>query len=190
MLNTKYIIQPGQKQGEEPVAIVNPGALGNCWLVKGVVFVDGAVAEMKALDELNTKDTAVIDKMYQLEISNFTAPDSAAFIKQTVFDNDEVKYESNTRAPQLAVFSEIFYKDWNAYIDGKKVNVIKANYVLRALMLPAGKHTIQFKLEPAAYINGVKVSKFFIWLMIALLIGTIGWQIKKSLANKPVKTDA
>jgi len=188
MLNAKYIIQPGQKQGED-MAIPNPGVLGNCWLVNAVTYVDGPVAEMKALDYFNPKDTAIVDKVYQPKIGNFTAPDSAAYIKQTTFDNDEVKYESNTTAPQLAVFSEIFYKDWNAYIDGKKTDVIKANYVLRALMLPAGKHTIEFKLEPQAYINGVKVSKFFIWLMIAVLIGTIAWEVKKSLGNKPVKTD-
>lgn len=188
MLNTKYIIQPGQKQGEEMV-IPNPDALGNCWLVKAVTYVDGPVAEMKALNELNPRDTAIVDKIYQSEISNFSAPDSVSYIKQTAFDNDDVKYESSTTAPQLAVFSEIFYKDWNAYIDGKKTNIIKANYVLRALMLPAGKHTIEFKLEPQAYITGTKISKFFTWVMIALLIGTLGWKIKELLGNKTVKTD-
>jgi Bacterial membrane protein YfhO len=188
MLNAKYIIQPGQKAGEE-TAIPNPGALGNCWLVKGVTYVDGAVAEMKALTDFNPRDTAIVDKVYQSKIGNFTAPDSAAYIKQIAFDNDEVAYESNTAAPQLAVFSEVFYKDWNAYVDGKKVDIIKANYVLRALMLPAGKHNIVFKLEPSVYITGVNISIFFKWLLIALLIGTIAWEIKKSLGNKPVKTD-
>lgn len=188
MLNTKYIIQPGQKQGEE-VAIPNPGALGNCWLVKGVTYVNGAAAEMKALDNFNPKDTAVIDKMYQAKIVNFSTPDSTSYIKQTAFDNDAVQYESNTTAPQLAVFSEIFYKDWNAYIAGKKTDILKANYVLRALMLPAGKHSIEFKLEPQAYINGARISKFFIWFLIALLIGTIGWEIKKLTGKSTAKTD-
>ena len=189
MLNAKYIIQPGEKQGEAAMAIPNPGALGNCWLVKAVSYVDGAVAEMKALDNINPKDTAVIDKMYQNKIEKFAAPDSTSYIKQIAFDNDEVKYESNTTAPQLAVFSEIFYKDWNAYVDGKKTDIIKANYVLRAVMLPAGKHKIEFKLEPQAYIKGVKLTKFFVWLLIAILIGSIAWEIKKSLQKKTVKTD-
>ncbi len=189
MLNAKYIIQPGQKQGEAAMAIPNPGVLGNCWLVKGATYVDGAVAEMKALDNFEPRDTAVIDKMYQNKIGNFAAPDSTSYIKQTVFDNDEVKYESNTPVPQLAVFSEIFYKDWNAYVDGKKTDIIKANYVLRALMVPAGKHNIEFKLEPRAYINGVKLTKFFTWLLIAILLGTIAWEIKKASAKKPFNTD-
>ncbi|MBP6431837.1 MAG: YfhO family protein [Ferruginibacter sp.] len=189
MLNTKYIIQSGQKQGED-IAIPNPGALGNCWLVKGVNFVDGAVAEMKALDNFNPKDTAIIDKSYEAKISKFSGPDSTSYIKQIAFDNDVVQYESNTTAPQLAVFSEIYYKDWNAYIDGKKTDILKANYVLRALMLPAGKHSIEFKLEPQAYINGAKISKFFVWLLIALLIGTIGWEIRKRVrSSSTVKTD-
>jgi hypothetical protein len=187
MLNVKYIIQQGQKQ--ETDTIHNPGALGNCWLVKTVRYVDGPVAEMKALYDFDPKDTAIVDKAYQPKISSFTAPDSAAYIKQTAFDNDVVNYESNTAAPQLAVFSEMYYKDWNAYIDGKKTDVLKADYVLRALMLPAGKHNIEFKLEPQAYINGSKISKFFIWLMLAILAGTIAWQLKISLGNKPVKTD-
>lgn len=188
MLNTKYIIQPGQKQGEDMV-IQNPGALGNCWLVKGVTYVAGGVEEMKALDNFNAKDTAIVDKIYQPKIGSFTSPDTTSYIKQTAFDNDEVSYESNTSAPQLAVFSEIFYKDWNAYVDGKKTDIIKANYVLRALMIPAGKHQIVFKLEPSVYITGSKITTFFVWVMIALLIGTIGWQIKKSLGNKTVKAN-
>ncbi len=187
MLNVKYIIRQGQKQ--EADTAHNPGALGNCWLVKTVRFVDGPTAEMKALDSVDPKDTAIVDKEYQSKISSFTAPDSAAYIKQTAFDNDVVNYESNTSAPQLAVFSEIYYKDWNAYIDGKKTDVLKADYVLRALMLPAGKHNIEFKLEPAAYINGSKLSTFFVWVMLALLAGTVAWQVKRSLGNKPAKTD-
>ncbi|NOT90691.1 YfhO family protein [Ferruginibacter sp.] len=183
MLNAKYIIQPGQKQGEE-MAIPNPGALGNCWLVKGVTYVDNAVAEMKALNNFDPRDTAVIDKMYQSKIGNFAAPDSTSYIKQTAFDNDEVKYESNTTAQQLAVFSEVYYKDWNAYIDGKKVDVIKANYVLRALVVPAGKHNIEFKLEPNAYITGVKLYKIFNFLLLALLAFTIIWSAKKYFGNK------
>ena len=185
MLNAKYIIQPGQKQGEEMV-LPNSAALGNCWLVKAVTYVDGPVAEMKALNNFNPKDTAIADKIYQQKIGNFTAPDSTSYIKQTAFDNDVVKYESNTTAPQLAVFSEIYYKDWNAYIDGKKTDVLKANYVLRALLLPAGKHIIEFKLEPYAYITGSKINRFFIWLLLALLAATIIWEAKKSFANKAV----
>ena len=186
MLNAKYIIQPGQKQGEEMV-LPNSAALGNCWLVKAVTYVDGPVAEMKALNNFNPKDTAIADKIYQQKIGNFTAPDSTSYIKQTAFDNDVVKYESNTTAPQLAVFSEIYYKDWNAYIDGKKTDVLKANYVLRALLLPAGKHIIEFKLEPYAYITGSKINRFFIWLLLALLAATIIWEAKKYFSSKAVK---
>jgi Bacterial membrane protein YfhO len=186
MLNAKYIIQPGQKQGEE-IAIPNPGALGNCWLVKGVTYVDGAAAEMKALDNFNPKDTAIADKIYQSKIGNFSAPDSTSYINQTTFDNDAVQYESNSSTSQLAVFSEIYYKDWNAYIDGKKTDVLKVNYVLRALALPAGKHSIQFKLEPNAYITGLKINKFFIWLLLALIAGTIIWEAKKRFGNNAAK---
>jgi uncharacterized membrane protein YfhO len=135
---------------------------------------------MKALTNFDPKDTAIVDKMYQSKIGSFTAPDSTSYIKQTAFDNDEVKYESNTTAPQLAVFSEVYYKDWNAYIDGKKVDVLKVNYVLRALILPAGKHNIEFKLEPTAYFTGVKLNWFFNLLLLILLSVTIIWNVKKN----------
>ena len=126
-------------------------------------------------------------KFIKAKIGNFSAPDSTSYIKQTAFDNDAVQYESNSSTSQLAVFSEIYYKDWNAYIDGKKTDVLKVNYVLRALVLPAGKHSILFKLEPNAYITGLKINKFFIWLLLALIAGTIIWEAKKRFGNNAAK---
>jgi hypothetical protein len=169
MLNTKYIIQPNQK-GDNTIAQVNMQALGNCWFVKGVKFVNGPVEEMKALDNFNPKDTAVIDETYKNIISGYGPADSTASIKQTTFENMAIKYESNSNAAQVAVFSEIFYKDWNAYIDGKLTPVAKANYVLRALLVPAGKHSIDFKFEPKVYKTSYTISLVATWLLVILLI--------------------
>ncbi|MBC7625785.1 YfhO family protein [Ferruginibacter sp.] len=169
MLNTKYIIQPNQK-GDNTIAQVNMQALGNCWFVKGVKFVNGPVEEMKALDNFNPKDTAVIDETYKNIISGYGPADSTASIKQTAFENMAIKYESNSNAAQVAVFSEIFYKDWNAYIDGKLTPVAKANYVLRALLVPAGKHSIDFKFEPKVYKTSYTISLVATWLLVILLI--------------------
>ena len=169
MLNAKYIIQKTQ-DGKSTVAIPNSGALGNCWFVKNVKYVDGPVNEMKALNNLNTKDTAIIDQSFKSTIGNITTPDSAATIKQTAFDNMTIKYESNSTTTSLAVFSEIFYKDWIATIDGKQVATAKANYVLRALAIPAGKHTIEFKYVNKVYDISYTVSLISMWLLMALLI--------------------
>ncbi|MEO7309159.1 MAG: YfhO family protein [Chitinophagaceae bacterium] len=176
MLNAKYIIQDNP-QTKQPMVFPNPAALGNCWLVKGVSFVNGAVAEMRALDAFNPKDTAIVDNKYKADLTGMMPTDSASSIKQTVFDNDAIKYESNTTSAQLAIFSEIFYKDWFAYIDGKPAKVVKANYVLRGLLVPAGKHTIDFKFEPAAYKTGYAISAIASWLIVALLLGFVVWGV-------------
>ena len=169
MLNAKYIIQQNQK-GDNTTTQINMQALGNCWFVKGVKFVNGPVEEMKALDNFDPKDTAIIDNSFKNIVTGFTPADSAASIQQTAFDNMAIKYESRSSAANLAVFSEIYYKDWNAYIDGKEAPIAKANYVLRALLVPAGKHTIEFKFEPKVYKISYNISMFSTWLLVAILI--------------------
>jgi hypothetical protein len=169
MLNAKYIIQQNQ-QGNNTTVFPNMGALGNCWFVKGVKFVNGPVEEMRALDNFNPKDTAVIDNSYKNIVNGFVPADSNSTIKQTAFDNMDIKYESNSSTANLAVFSEIFYKDWNAYIDGKQAPVAKANYVLRALLIPSGKHTIEFKFEPKVYKISYNISLIATWLLVVILI--------------------
>lgn len=169
MLNTKYIIQltPDRKDKR---AYPNENALGNCWFVKGVKFVNGPVEEMKALYNFNPKDTAIVDNSFKNMVAGFVAPDSSAYIKQTSFDNVAIKYESNSRSANLAVFSEVYYRDWKAYIDGKETPIAKANYVLRALVVPAGKHTIEFKFEPKVFSTSYTISKYANWLLFVLLI--------------------
>lgn len=167
MLNAKYIIQ---RQGNDPIAMLNPGALGNAWFVKEVKFVNGPVEEMKALDSLNPAETAVVDASFKPNLGAFSAPDSSSFIKLTKFDNDVMTYQSSANASQLAVFSEVYYKDWNAYIDGKPAPHVKANYVLRAMIIPAGKHEIVFKFEPTVFYTGKTISTVSSWLVAALLV--------------------
>ncbi len=176
MLNTKYFIQ---QQGENKVASLNPSALGNCWFVNGVKFAKGPVQEMKALSALNPSDSAVVDESFKAKINTFSPKDSAASIKMTTFDNDAITYESNSTAAHLAVFSEIYYKDWKAYIDSKPADYVKANYVLRAMVIPAGKHKIDFKFEPAVFYTGRNISNIATWLMMLILLGAIFMEIKK-----------
>jgi len=183
MLNTKYFIQ---QQGNEKVASLNPSAMGNCWLVNGVKYVNGPVAEMKALSTLNPSDTAVVDESFKSKITAFAAKDSLSFIKMTTFDNDAISYESNCSGSKMAVFSEIYYKDWKAYIDGQPADFVKANYVLRAMVVPAGKHKIDFKFEPKVFYTGRNISNIATWLMMLILLGAIFMEYKKQQAQKTV----
>jgi hypothetical protein len=183
MLNAKYIIQKTQ-DGKSTIAIPNPSALGNCWFVKGVRFVNGPVEEMKALNNLNPLDSAIVDESFKNIVTGFSAADSASTIKQIAFDNMDIKYESNSNAPNLAVFSEIFYKDWIATIDGREVPIAKANYVLRALVVPAGKHTIEFKFVPKVYNLSYKISLISMWVLMALLVWFGYYSYQKSRDKK------
>ena len=114
-------------------------------------------------------------------LSGFTPADSSATIKMTAFDNDAISYQSQSNANSIALFSEIYYKDWNAYIDGKKANYFKANYVLRGLNVPAGKHTIEFKFEPQVVKTGSMIALISFIIMLILLGGGIYFERKKLL---------
>ncbi len=176
MLNAKWIITG---EGDKVQAIQNPGALGNAWFIKGINFVKGPVAEMKGLNNLNTKDSAVVDESFKSMISAFSPADSSSTIKEIAFENDAIKYESNSNTNNVAIFSEIFYKDWHAYIDGKKTDIFKANYVLRGLVVPAGKHTIEFKFEPAIFFISKTISTVASWIMLGILMLSIFMFFKK-----------
>jgi len=181
MLNTKYFIQ---QQGNEKVASLNPSAMGNCWLVNGVKYVNGPVAEMKALSTLNPSDTAVVDESFKSKITAFTGKDSLSSIKMTAFENDAISYESNCSSPKMAVFSEIYYKDWKAFIDGNPADFVKANYVLRAMVVPAGKHKVDFKFEPKAFYTGRNITIVATWLMMLILLAAVYMEYKKQQAKK------
>jgi hypothetical protein len=154
MLNTKYFIVENPAT-RKPVAQLNPEAYGNCWLVKGIKWVNNANEEMLALNTTDLKDTAVIEKSFQSVIGPQPEWDSSASIKLIKNMNDNISYTFNSLRPQVAVFSEVYYPlGWNAYIDGKKSQYVKVNYVLRGLLIPAGKHEIEFRLEPKSFTTG------------------------------------
>lgn len=174
MLNTRYIIQ---QQGNDVVAVRNPYALGNAWFVKGIRFVNGPVEEMKALNTLNTADSAVADISYQSLVKDVVAPDSTSTIIMSKFDNDTIVYNTHSTGNLVAVFSEIYYKDWKAYLDGKPVPYFRANYVLRAMVVPAGDHSIEFRFEPSVYFRGDRISQASGWLVFILTIGWLLWEV-------------
>ncbi|WP_306352717.1 YfhO family protein [Flavobacterium sp. '19STA2R22 D10 B1'] len=171
MLNVKYVIQTGEKGEEFPAT--NPGVNGNAWFVEQIVWANSADDEMKALDKINTKKTAVINKTdFGSVIKNETfTKDSLATITLEKYKPNYLKYNSTNTHDGLAVFSEIYYKNgWNAFIDGKEVPHVNADYVLRALEIPAGKHVIEFKFEPKVIKTGSTIALISTIGMILLLI--------------------
>ena len=158
MLDTRYFIVPPQQQQQAPAVHKNDEALGAAWFIKHIKYVNGPVEEIKALDQFGPKDTVIVDNSFKPIAGTDPAADSSATIQLASYDNDEIKYSTQSATNQFAVFSEIYYPaGWNAYIDGKKTDYAKVNYVLRGMPVPAGKHEIVFKFEPASYSNGQKL---------------------------------
>lgn len=170
MMNTKYIITGNMASDTIP----NPDALGNAWFVKGIEFKKGPRAVMDHLSFFNPKDTAVMDEQDKIADLDGLQVDSNASIQLVQNKNDEITYKAKTNAKQLAVFSEIYYKDgWKAYIDDKETPIVKANYVLRGLVVPAGEHTIKFEFKPASITSArqiASVASILLWLSLVTMI--------------------
>ena len=165
MLNTRFFITPDGVQE-------NHEAFGNCWTVNNVVWVENAKEEIVAIENVD-KETAYIDKAWLKNIDSPEQYNNAApgIITMTEYLNPgNIIYQSSSTAPKLAVFSEVYYKTWKAYIDGEEVTPVRANYILRALPIPAGEHTIEFKCVDELMIKSHKWSTYMsIAVGIALL---------------------
>lgn len=186
MLNAKYIIQTNPQNGQK-IAQLNPDAYGACWLVKTIRYVPDANAEMKALDNTNLHDTAVVQEKYRSAIPFQPQWDSAASIKLIHNANDYIKYQFSATANQFAAFSEIYYQaGWKAFIDGKETPIVKVDYVLRGLPVAAGNHTIEFRFEPNGYLTGRKITLATSIVMILLLLAGIWSEWRKNKKTNPV----
>jgi hypothetical protein len=180
MLNVKYVIQTDKEGKEYP--IINPDANGNAWFVSQIKFVQNSDAEMKALDKLNSKEVAVINENEFADIKNKAfAKDSSATITLDSYKPNNLKYTSTNSKEGLAVFSEMYYeKGWKALVDGKETSIMRANYALRAIVVPAGKHTIEFKFEPQVVKTGGTIALVSSIGMLLLLVGGLYFERKKS----------
>lgn len=174
MLNARYIVYGPDKEN----VIFNPAANGPAWFVKEVMKVSSAIEELKKTDEINTREVAVVNSQWTM-VNGPLIQDSLSSIGLIERTPPYLKYESESSANGLAVFSEIYYpKGWHAFIDNKEAPILRANYVLRALEVPAGKHVIEFKFEPKPYVIGNKVTMASGWLLLLVFLGCVGWNFK------------
>jgi hypothetical protein len=176
MLNTKYIMY-----GTERNAIIpNFSACGPAWFVKQVITVGSPNEELKKVAEINTREMAVVDKS-KFPVEERTLPfDSTATITLIDEKPNWLKYESQSTTDGFAIFSEIYYpKGWHAFIDEKEVSILRADFVLRALEVPAGKHVIEFKFEPKPYTIGNKVTFASSWVLLIAVLASLGMELRK-----------
>lgn len=187
MLNTKYVIY-----NPKAAPLHNPQALGNAWFVEDIQFVENADEEIEALDELDPANEAVIDQRFSDELTNVSFDSGSPSVIQLIaYQPNHLTYEANVEnGTPLAVFSEIYYdKGWNAYIDGELVEHVRANYILRALPIPPGKHKVEFKFEPQSYLVGNNISLASSIILLLALAGVTIYELKKKGKNEEEATD-
>jgi len=176
MLNVKYIIQTDKEGKEFPT--INPNTNGNAWFVSTVKLVNKPDDVMKALDHIDTKKVAVFNVREhegKFRSARLKKPwDTTGTIKVVEYKPNYIKYKSDNKKDGLAVFSEIYYKNgWNAYVDGELTTHFPVDYVLRAMEVPGGQHTIEFKFEPQVVKTGSIITLASSIGMLLLLIGGV-----------------
>ncbi len=189
MLDTRYFLLPSQQQRNQYTVQRNDSAMGACWFVKEVKFVNGPVEEIKSLDNFDPAKTAFVDNSFKSVVSSVAAADSSAKVTLVSYDNDDIKYTTSSKSNQFAVFSEVYYPaGWNAYIDGKKADYCKTNYVLRGLSVPAGNHSVEFKFEPSSYYTAqtiLYIANALLWLSIIATL-FLWWRQQQNKTHKQV----
>jgi hypothetical protein len=176
MLNTKYLIVFGKNNA--PQLLRNPAALGNVWFADEIKWVDSADDEIAALANINPVKTAVVDKRFETEelkkfMPTVTVPTTDSIdinrssIRLVEYQPNMLLYKSNADSDKFAVFAEIYYpKGWHVSIDGQDAKIVRANYILRAMLIPAGEHTIEFRFDPESY----RITENIAWSGYILLL--------------------
>jgi len=179
MLNVKYFIVPTENGVQ---AQQNPGVYSNAWFVRDVDWVADANAEILSLKEVDLKDTAVIDNRFKDDIKMDFVYDEVGTIELVSEQPNELVYKTKASIRQLAVFSEMYYQPgWQAYIDGEKVAHVRADYVLRAMNIPQGEHTVTFKFEPKVIQTGGTIALASTLILVILILGGLVFAYRKGM---------
>ena len=182
MLNTKYIIVPIGEGKTLPVP--NPHAMGNAWFVDNVIYVDNADREIAGIADFDMRHTAVADKKFESILGkDLAAKDSTDKIILTEYEPNRLVYKVSSKHGGLAVFSEIYYPEWTATIDGKPLEIGRVNYILRAANIPAGEHTVEMTFDP----HSIHVTEAIAWTAIAIIAAGIVAAIAVTIARKRKK---
>ena len=178
MLNARYIIP------DDTTAMLNPGAMGNAWLIDRIDYVDNADAEMAAIDSLTLADAAVADRKFA-DVLGTSAPKTPGdTIFETTYAPDRLTYHVNSAHGGVAVFSEVYFPwGWKAEIDGNAAEIGRVNYILRAMKVPAGSHTISMRFEPDSIHSMVNIARVAIILIYLSLLAAIVLSVKAKPSN-------
>lgn len=177
MLNTKFFIMP--LQGGQTVPLKNPYAFGNAWFVDKVTYVNNANEELEMVGKLNLRAEAVADKKFRDVFGSSCEQDHHAQVIMKTYEPNQLTYEVESAKGGVLVFSENYYPEWTATVDGKEVPVGRVNYILRAIQVKPGKHQVVLSFFPKSVDRTETVAYIaFALLVICILLG-IGLEIRQ-----------
>lgn len=180
MLNARYIIAPDGSLAQ------NPDAMGNAWFVDTVRYTDTPDAEMEALSTIDPAREAVADRRFAATLGASAPSVPGDTIFETSYAPDRLTYHARTAHGGVAVFSEVFFPwGWEAAVDGKPVEIGRVDYLLRAINIPAGEHTVEMTFRPASVTSTVAVARVAVTIIYILL----GMALAASLMRRPAKED-
>ena len=177
MLNTKYFILP--LEGGQTVPVQNPYALGNAWLVDKVTYVDNANAEIDLVGKIDLRHEAVADKRFKETIGEGVKQEGTSLVKITKYEPNQLTYEVESQKGGVVVFSENYYPGWTATVDGKDVDVARVNYILRAINVAPGKHTVQLSFFPTTVNTTERIAYASYAILLAVIVVLVVLRRKK-----------
>jgi hypothetical protein len=185
MLNTRYIEFPLSNGGAMPLR--NPNALGNGWFVDRVLPVDNANDELSLLHGINPAEVAVVDKSFIDAVGNGGAEGTVTL---TEYAPNRLVYETSSDKPGTVVFSEVYYPSWQAFIDGSEVKVGRADYILRALAVPAGNHKVEFVFDPVSLKKTEQLAGMSFGILVGVALLCAGFSCSRYLKRRRTANQA
>lgn len=170
MLNTRYIIT---KEGVQ----YNSEAMGNAWFVQNIQWVNNPNEEINAIGNADLKNIAIIDTCWMKQIKQQSFSNTDASVALVNYNPSHLVYQTNNPANGLVVFSEVYYKTWKAYIDGFEVPLIRTNYILRGVEVPAGRHQIELRCVDELYDKTHTWSLIASTLVVVIILSLLGMAV-------------
>ena len=169
MLNTKYFILP--LQGGATMPLQNIYAQGNGWFVDKINYVADANAEYAGVGKIDVRHEAVADKKFESVLGKAQSNDSTAKVKLVKYEPNNLQYTIDSKKGGVVVFAEIYYPGWTATIDGQPAELGRVNYILRALNVKAGKHTVVLDFHPTSISTTETIAYIAIVILLLAIIG-------------------
>ena len=167
MLNARYFILP--LQDGKTVPLLNPYVHGPAWFVDKLTYVDNANSEIEALGKMDLRHEAVADKRFEPVLKTAARQDSTSRVKLVSYMSNSLKYDVSSAEGGVIVFSEVYYPGWTATVDGKPADIGRVNYLLRAVNVAPGKHTVELTFHPKS-VTATETVAYVSYAVLLLLI--------------------